>query len=170
MAGMAAMVFTNVVLRYVLQQARQTISPRRWVGYFFVWLEPSSARCSHFREQWPYRGSETFGAGMLGSARQRGPPPPCPGASNRDHLICAVGSCSGDLDASTGIKRSMSAAVVGLSMVWGLRRYLIFTGAAIGRRSRFFASCGAFFPNPRGGGSRLGMAQFNRRDTTCASV
>jgi len=120
LAGMAAMVFTNVVLRYGFNSGINF--SEEMSRYFFVWLTFIGAVLA-FREH-GHIGVETF-VRMLGPRGRVA----CLALSNAIILLCAVVLFWGTW-MQHGINASMSAAVVGLSMVW-VYGVTYFTGAAI---------------------------------------
>ena len=121
LAGMAAMVFTNVVLRYGFNSGINF--SEEMSRYFFVWLTFIGAVLA-FREH-GHIGVETM-VRMLGPRGRVF----CLALSNAIILLCAVVLFWGTW-MQHGINASMSAAVVGLSMVW-VYGVTYFTGAAIG--------------------------------------
>jgi TRAP-type C4-dicarboxylate transport system permease small subunit len=121
LAGMAVMVFANVVLRYGFNSGLNI--SEEMSRYFFVWLTFIGAALA-FREH-SHVGVETF-------VRLLGP---------RGRLVCVIATnviilfCAALLFWGTWkqheINASMTAPVVGLSMVW-VFGVTYFTGAAVG--------------------------------------
>ncbi len=120
LAGMVAMVFANVVLRYGFNSGLNI--SEEMSRYFFVWLTFIGAILA-FRDH-QHLGVETF-VRMLGPRGRL----ICVVASNAIILLCAVVLFWGTWR-QHGINASMTAPVVGLSMIWVFGvTYL--TGAAI---------------------------------------
>jgi TRAP-type transport system small permease protein len=120
LAGMVAMVFTNVVLRYGFNSGINF--SEEMSRYFFVWLTFIGAVLT-FREH-GHIGVETV-VRLLG---RRGRVV-CLALSNAIILLCAVIIFWGTW-MQHPINASMSAAVVGISMIW-VYGVTYFTGAAI---------------------------------------
>jgi TRAP-type transport system small permease protein len=120
LAGMVAMVFTNVVLRYGFNSGINF--SEEMSRYFFVWLTFIGAVLT-FREH-GHIGVETF-VRLLGPRGRLF----CLGLSNAIILLCAVVIFWGTW-MQHAINASMSAAVVGISMIW-VYGVTYFTGAAI---------------------------------------
>jgi TRAP-type transport system small permease protein len=121
LAGMVAMVFTNVVLRYGFNTGINF--SEEMSRYFFVWLTFIGAVLT-FREH-GHIGVETF-VRLLGPRGRV----VCIALTNAIILLCAVVMFWGTW-MQHAINASMSAAVVGLSMIW-VYGVTYFTGAAIG--------------------------------------
>ena len=121
LAGMVAMVFTNVVLRYGFNSGINF--SEEMSRYFFVWLTFIGAVLA-FREH-GHIGVETF-VRLLGPKGRL----VCLALSNAIILLCAVIMFWGTW-MQHAINASMSAAVVGISMIW-VYGVTYFTGAAIG--------------------------------------
>lgn len=120
LAGMVAMVFTNVVLRYGFNSGINF--SEEMSRYFFVWLTFIGAVLT-FREH-GHIGVETF-VRLLGPKGRI----VCLALSNAIILLCAIVMFWGTW-MQHAINASMSAAVVGLSMIW-VYGITYFTGAAI---------------------------------------
>lgn len=120
LAGMVAMVFTNVVLRYGFNSGINF--SEEMSRYFFVWLTFIGAVLT-FREH-GHIGVETF-VRLLGPRGRI----VCIALTNLIILLCAVVLFWGTW-MQHAINASMSAAVVGISMVW-VYGVTYFTGAAI---------------------------------------
>lgn len=121
LAGMVVMVFANVVLRYGFNSGL-TIS-EEMSRYFFVWLTFVGAILA-FRDH-QHVGVETF-VRLLGPRGRIA----CVAFSNFIVVVCSVVLVWGTWR-QHGINASMTAPVVGLSMVWVFGvTYL--TGAVIG--------------------------------------
>ncbi len=120
LAGMAAMVFTNVVLRYGFNSGINF--SEEMARYFFVWLTFIGAVLA-FREH-GHIGVETF-VRLLGPRGRV----VCLALSNAIILLCAIVMFWGTW-MQHAINASMSAAVVGISMIW-VYGVTYFTGAAI---------------------------------------
>jgi TRAP-type transport system small permease protein len=120
LAGMVAMVFTNVVLRYGFNSGINF--SEEMSRYFFVWLTFIGAVLT-FREH-GHIGVETF-VRLLGPKGRI----VCLALSNAIILLCAVVMFWGTW-MQHAINASMSAAVVGISMIW-VYGITYFTGAAI---------------------------------------
>lgn len=120
LAGMVAMVFANVVLRYGFNSGLNI--SEEMSRYFFVWLTFTGAILA-FRDH-QHIGVETV-VRLLGPKGRIF----CVAASNLIILICALVLFWGTWR-QHGINASMTAPVVGLSMIWvfGIT-YL--TGAAL---------------------------------------
>lgn len=120
LAGMVAMVFANVVLRYGFNSGLNI--SEEMSRYFFVWLTFTGAILA-FRDH-QHIGVETV-VRLLGPKGRIF----CVAATNLIILICAVILFWGTWR-QHGINASMTAPVVGLSMIWvfGIT-YL--TGAAL---------------------------------------
>ncbi|MGY6707085.1 MAG: TRAP transporter small permease [Rhizobiaceae bacterium] len=121
LAGMVAMVFTNVVLRYGFNSGINF--SEEMSRYFFVWLTFIGAVLT-FREH-GHIGVETF-VRLLGPRGRI----VCLALSNAIILLCAIIMLWGTW-MQHAINASMSAAVVGISMIW-VYGVTYFTGAAIG--------------------------------------
>jgi len=121
LAGMVVMVFANVVLRYGFNSGL-SIS-EEMSRYFFVWLTFIGAVLA-FRDH-AHVGVETF-VRLLGPRGRI----VCVVLSNLIILICATILFWGTWK-QHGINASMTAPVVGLSMIW-VFGVTYFTGAAIG--------------------------------------
>jgi len=120
LAGMVAMVFTNVVLRYGFNSGINF--SEEMSRYFFVWLTFIGAVLT-FREH-GHIGVETF-VRLLGPKGRI----VCLALSNAIILLCA-GVMFWGTWMQHAINASMSAAVVGISMIW-VYGITYFTGAAI---------------------------------------
>lgn len=120
LAGMVAMVFTNVVLRYGFNSGINF--SEEMSRYFFVWLTFIGAVLT-FREH-GHIGVETF-VRLLGPRGRV----VCIALTNLIILICAVVMFRGTW-MQHAINASMSAPVVGISMIW-VYGVTYFTGAAI---------------------------------------
>jgi len=120
LAGMVAMVFANVVLRYGFNSGLNI--SEEMSRYFFVWLTFTGAILA-FRDH-QHIGVETVVRLLCPKGRIF-----CVAASNLIILICALVLFWGTWR-QHGINASMTAPVVGLSMIWvfGIT-YL--TGAAL---------------------------------------
>jgi TRAP-type transport system small permease protein len=121
LAGMVAMVFANVVLRYGFNSGLNI--SEEMSRYFFVWLTFLGAVLA-FRDH-AHVGVETF-VRLLGRRGRI----VCVALSNLIILVCAVILLWGTWK-QHGINASMTAPVVGLSMIWVFGVTYI-TGAAIG--------------------------------------
>jgi TRAP-type C4-dicarboxylate transport system permease small subunit len=121
LAGMVAMVFANVVLRYGFNSGLNI--SEEMSRYFFVWLTFIGAILA-FRDH-QHVGVETF-VRLLGPRGRL----VCVVATNAIILICAVILFWGTWK-QHGINASMTAPVVGLSMIWVFGVTYV-TGAAIG--------------------------------------
>jgi TRAP-type C4-dicarboxylate transport system permease small subunit len=108
LAGMVVMVFGNVVLRYGFNSGL-TVS-EEMSRYFFVWLTFIGAILA-FRDH-AHVGVETF-VRLLGRRGRIA----CVAATNLIVLICAAVLLWGTWR-QHGINASMTAPVVGLSMIW----------------------------------------------------
>ena len=126
LAGMVVMVFTNVVLRYGFNSGLNI--SEEMSRYFFVWLTFIGAILA-FRDH-AHVGVETF-VRLLGPGGRI----VCVALSNLIIVICAVVLVWGTYK-QHAINASMTAPVVGLSMIWvfGIT-YL--TGAVIGAIALF---------------------------------
>ncbi len=120
LAGMVAMVFTNVVLRYGFNSGLNF--SEEMARYFFVWLTFIGAVLT-FREH-GHIGVETF-VRLLGRRGRL----ICMGLSNAIILLCSVVLFWGTW-MQHGINASMTAPVVGISMIW-VFGVTYFTGAAM---------------------------------------
>lgn len=120
LAGMMVMVFANVVLRYGFNSGLNI--SEEMSRYFFVWLTFIGAILA-FRDH-SHVGVETF-VRLLGPRGRV----ICVALSNLIILICAVVLFWGTWR-QHGINSSMTAPVVGLSMIWVFGVTYI-TGAAI---------------------------------------
>ena len=121
LAGMVVMVFTNVVLRYGFNSGLNI--SEEMSRYFFVWLTFIGAVLA-FRDH-AHIGVETF-VRMLGRRGRIA----CVALSNLVIVICAVVLLWGTWR-QHGINASMTAPVVGLSMIW-VFGVTYFTGIMIG--------------------------------------
>ena len=121
LAGMVVMVFTNVVLRYGFNSGLNI--SEEMSRYFFVWLTFIGAVLA-FRDH-AHIGVETF-VRMLGRRGRIA----CVALSNLVIVICAVVLLWGTWR-QHGINASMTAPVVGLSMIW-VFGVTYFTGILIG--------------------------------------
>jgi TRAP-type C4-dicarboxylate transport system permease small subunit len=121
LAGMVVMVFTNVVLRYGFNSGLNI--SEEMSRYFFVWLTFIGAVLA-FRDH-AHIGVETF-VRMLGRRGRIA----CVALSNLIIVICAVVLLWGTWR-QHGINASMTAPVVGLSMIW-VFGVTYFTGIMIG--------------------------------------
>lgn len=121
LAGMVAMVFANVVLRYGFNSGLNI--SEEMSRYFFVWLTFIGAVLA-FREH-SHVGVETF-VRLLGPRGRV----VCLALTNAIILVCAVVLVWGT-SMQHAINASMYAPVVGLSMIW-VYGVTYFTGAAIG--------------------------------------
>ena len=121
LAGMVVMVFANVVLRYGFNSGLNI--SEEMSRYFFVWLTFLGAILA-FRDH-AHVGVETF-VRLLGRRGRI----VCVALSNLIILVCAVILLWGTWK-QHGINASMTAPVVGLSMIWVFGVTYI-TGAAIG--------------------------------------
>lgn len=108
LAGMTIMVFGNVVLRYSFNSGWNF--SEEMSRYFFVWLTFIGSILA-FREH-NHVGVETF-VRMLGPVGRR----ICIGLTNLVILICAIVLFFGTW-LQHDINASMTAPVVGLSMIW----------------------------------------------------
>ena len=120
LAGRVVMVFANVVLRYGFTSGLNV--SEEMSRYFFVWLTFIGAILA-FRDH-SHVGVETF-VRLLGPRGRV----VCVAASNLIILICAVTLFVGTWR-QHGINASMTAPVVGLSMIWVFGIAYV-TGAAI---------------------------------------
>ena len=120
LAGMVAMVFANVVLRYGFNSGLNI--SEEMSRYFFVWLTFIGAILA-FRDH-QHVGVETF-VRLLGPRGRV----VCVAATNAIILLCAVILFWGTWK-QHGINASMTAPVVGLSMIWVFGVTYV-TGAAI---------------------------------------
>lgn len=120
LAGMVVMVFANVVLRYAFNSGLNI--SEEMSRYFFVWLTFIGAVLAH--REYAHVGVETF-VRLLGPTGQR----ICLILSNGIILLCAVVLFWGTWKQHQ-INASMTAAVVGISMIW-VFGITYFTGAAI---------------------------------------
>jgi TRAP-type transport system small permease protein len=120
LGGMVAMVFTNVVLRYGFNSGINF--SEEMSRYFFVWLTFIGAVLT-FREH-GHIGVETF-VRLLGPRGRI----VCLALTNAIILLCAVVMFWGTW-MQHAINASMSAAVVGISMIW-VYGVTYFTGGAI---------------------------------------
>jgi TRAP-type transport system small permease protein len=121
LAGMVVMVFTNVVLRYGFNSGLNI--SEEMSRYFFVWLTFIGAVLA-FRDH-AHIGVETF-VRLLGRRGRIA----CVALSNLIIVICAVVLLWGTWR-QHGINASMTAPVVGLSMIW-VFGVTYFTGILIG--------------------------------------
>jgi TRAP-type transport system small permease protein len=121
LAGMVVMVFANVVLRYGFNSGLNV--SEEMSRYFFVWLTFIGAILA-FRDH-AHVGVETF-VRLLGPRGRI----VCVGLSNLIIVICSVVLVWGTWK-QHGINASMTAPVVGLSMVWVFGVTYV-TGAMIG--------------------------------------
>jgi TRAP-type transport system small permease protein len=121
LAGMVAMVFANVVLRYGFNSGLNI--SEEMSRYFFVWLTFIGAVLA-FREH-SHVGVETF-VRLLGPRGRIA----CIALTNLIILVCALALVWGTW-MQHGINASMRAPVVGLSMIW-VFGVTYFTGGAIG--------------------------------------
>lgn len=121
LAGMVVMVFANVVLRYGFNSGLNV--SEEMSRYFFVWLTFIGAVLA-FRDH-QHVGVETF-VRLLGPRGRI----VCVVLSNLIILICATVLLWGTWK-QHGINASMTAPVVGLSMIW-VFGVTYFTGVAIG--------------------------------------
>ena len=121
LAGMVVMVFTNVVLRYGFNSGLNISEERS--RSFFVWLTFSGAVLA-FRDH-AHIGVETF-VRLLGPRGRIA----CVALSNLVIVICAVVLLWGTWRQHS-INASMTAPVVGLSMIW-VFGVTYFTGIMIG--------------------------------------
>lgn len=120
LAGMTAMVFGNVVLRYGFNSGWNF--SEEMSRYFFVWLTFIGAILA-FRDH-NHVGVETF-VRLLGPIGRQ----VCIAATNLIILICAVVLFWGTW-VQHAINASMTAPVVGLSMIW-VYGVTYVTGAAV---------------------------------------
>jgi len=120
LAGMAAMVFANVVLRYGFNSGLNI--SEEMSRYFFVWLTFIGATLA-FRDH-QHIGVETV-VRLLGPRGRL----VCVALTNLIILVCAVVLFWGTLR-QHGINASMTAPVVGLSMIWVFGVTYV-TGAAV---------------------------------------
>lgn len=121
LAGMVAMVFVNVVLRYGFNSGL-TIS-EEMSRYFFVWLTFLGAALA-FRDH-AHVGVETFVRWLGPRGRLI-----CVALSNAIILLCAVVLIWGTWR-QHAINASMTAPVVGISMIW-VYGVTYVTGLAVG--------------------------------------
>lgn len=108
LAGMVVMVFGNVVLRYVFNMGLNF--SEEMSRYFFVWLTFTGAVLA-FGEH-GHIGVETL-VRLFGRRGRL----ICMGATNAIILLCAIVFFHGTWQ-QHGINASMTAAVVGISMIW----------------------------------------------------